>query len=41
MGVDSDERTYDRFTKYLYLPANDSDRLYRPVYDQVGGNASV
>ena len=39
--VDSDERTYDRFTEYSYLPADGSDRLLRPVYGQVGGDASV
>ena len=39
--VDSDERTYYRFTEYSYLPADGSDRLLRPVYGQVGGDASV
>ena len=39
--VDSDERTYDRFTEYPHLPADGSDRLLRPVYGQVGGDASV
>ena len=39
--VDSDERTYYRFTEYSYLPADGSGDLLRPVYDQVGGNASV
>ena len=39
--VDSDERTYYRFTEYSYLPADGSDSLLRPVYGQVGGDASV
>ena len=39
--VDSDERTYDRFTEYSYLPADGSGSLLRPVYGQVGGDASV
>ena len=39
--VESDERTDDRFTEYSYLPADGSDRLLRPVYGQVGGDASV
>lgn len=39
--VDSDERTCDRFTEYPHLPADGSDRLLRPVYGQVGGDASV
>ena len=39
--VDGDERTYYRFTEYSYLPADGSDSLLRPVYGQVGGDASV
>ena len=39
--VDSDERIDDRFTQYSHLPADGSDRLLRPVYGQVGGDASV
>ena len=39
--VDSDERTYYRFTEYSYLPADGSGNLRRPVYGQVGGDASV
>ena len=39
--VDSDERTYYRFIEYSYLPADGPDLLLRPVYGQVGGNASV
>ena len=39
--VDSDERTYNRFTEYSYLPADDSGNILRPVYGQVGGDASV
>ena len=39
--VDGDERTYDRFTEYSYLPADGSGNLLRPVYGQVGGDASV
>ena len=39
--VDSDERTYYRFTEYSYLPADGSGSLLRPVYGQVGGDASV
>ncbi|QDR81394.1 hypothetical protein [Sporomusa termitida] len=41
MEVDSGERTYYKFTKYPYLPADGSDILRRPMYGQVGGNASV
>ena len=39
--VNSDERTYNRFTEYSYLPADDSGNILRPVYGQVGGDASV
>jgi len=41
MEVDSDERTYNRFTEYPYLPADDPDILRRPEYGKVGGNAAV
>ena len=39
--VEGDERTYDRFTEHSYLPADGSGSLLRPVYGQVGGDASV
>ena len=39
--VDSDERTYDRFAEYCCLPADGSGRLLRPMYGQVGRDASV